>query len=275
MSDVLATADSLMHLAAAVAYAAAFVTLMFATVLGKGSLRTSAVTGAVALGLHVAAIAARWIAVGHGPVVTKYENLSAYALVTAAVALYLLLRKHSLGVIGLVLYPTSFLLIGLGLYSGPAVENLPPTFTGVWLVLHVCLYFLAFGTAVTAVGASVLHLVHGRLRPDTADRLPTAAELDAMAYRYAGLGFAFWGVGMLTGAIWAFNAWGRYWGWDPVETWSLITWLSFGIYLHLRRFYAWEGSRAAWLIIVTFGFALMSLFGTTLIDSSLHAVYFR
>jgi len=275
VSVLLTTADSLLHLGAAVAYAAVFILLLFSAVLGKRTLRSAAFTGAVGLGLHLCAIAGRWVAVGHGPVVTKYENLSSYALVTAAVALYLLLRKRSLGQIGLVLYPTSFLLIGLALYSGPVVENLPPTFTGVWLVLHVCFYFLAFGTAVTAVGASALLLVRGRLRSATVGRLPDSAELDAMSYRYAGLGFAFWGVGMLTGAIWAFNAWGRYWAWDPVETWSLITWLSFGIYLHLRRFFAWEGCRAAWLILGTFVFALMSLFGTTLIDGSLHSVYFR
>jgi ABC-type transport system involved in cytochrome c biogenesis permease subunit len=80
---------------------------------------------------------------------------------------------------------------------------------------------------------------------------------------------------MLTGSIWANNAWGRYWGWDPVETWSLITWLLFGAYLHARRFYGWKGRKAAWLLVICFGLALMSLFGTSLITRSIHSVYFR
>jgi cytochrome c-type biogenesis protein CcsB len=269
------TTDPLLHLVAASAYAAAFVLLIVEVVLGKRTGRAALATGAMGLMLHVAGIAARWLVVGHGPVVTKYENLSSYALVTAVLALYLLVRKHSLRHLGLVLYPTAFILVGIGLYTGPEVQNLPPTFTGLWLVLHVCFYFLAFGTAVTGVGASVLLMTEGRARPAVAERLPDCEEMDRIAYRYAGLAFAFWGIGMLTGAIWAFSAWGRYWAWDPVETWSLITWLVFGIYLHLRRFYAWEGRKAAWLLIVSFGFAIMSLFGTTLLENSLHSVYFR
>ncbi len=270
-----ATADPLLHLSAAVLYAVAFVLLILEVALEKRSGRGARVIGAMGISLHLLGIAVRWVAVGHGPVVTKYENLSSYAFVIAAVALYFLLRKQSVRQLGLVLYPAAFLLIGLGLYSGPEAQNLPPTFTGIWLVLHVCFYFLAFGTAVTAVGASLL-LMTGKGDGRSPDkRLPSSEELDRTSYRYAGLAFAFWGIGMLTGSIWAFNAWGRYWGWDPVETWSLLTWLVLGIYLHARRFYAWEGRRAAWLLIVSFGFALMSLFGTTLLENSIHAVYFR
>ncbi len=275
MTDLLTRADTVLHLLGAVCYAVAFALLMFQAFLGKGSEQLSTAFGAGGLMLHVAGTIARWIVVGHGPFLTKYENLSSYALITAAVALVFALRRSSLRQIGLVLYPVAFLMLGLGLYSGAEAVNLPPTFSGIWLVLHVCFYFLAFGTAVTAVGASVLMMVGSRLKPAVAERLPGSAELDRASYRYAGLAFSFWGIGMLTGSIWAFNAWGRYWGWDPVETWSLVTWLVFGVYLHVRRFFAWEGRKAAWLLIVSFGFALMSLFGTTFLTGSLHGVYFK
>lgn len=274
MTSVLLAIEPKLHLVAAVFYAAAFVALILETILRKNTGRLALAAAVVGFALHTAAIVARWIAVGHGPVVTKYENLSAYAFATAAIALFMQLRRASLKQLGLVLYPVAFLLLGVGLFSGTQGQNLPPTFSGIWLVLHVCFYFLAFGTGVTATGASVLLIGRSGAGEERAGRASTE-ELDGTAYRYAGLAFSFWGIGMLTGAIWAFNAWGRYWAWDPVETWSLVTWLVFGAYLHLRRFYRWEGRRAAWLLVVCFGFALMSLFGTTLLSNSLHSVYFK
>lgn len=274
MTDVLRTSDPVLQLLAAVCYALAFVALMTHTVLGKDAERHARVLGIAGVALHVAGIAARWAFVGHGPMLTKYENLSSYALATAAVAVYLALRKDGLRQIGLVLYPVAFMLLGIGIYTGPEVVNLPPTFTGVWLVLHVCFYFLAFATAITGVGASVLLMLGDRVKPQVAERFSSGEELDSTAYRYAGLAFTFWGVGMLTGSVWAYNAWGRYWGWDPVETWSLVTWLVFGLYLHLRRFFGWSYRRAAWLLIVAFAFAVMSLFGTAFLTGSIHGVYF-
>jgi cytochrome c-type biogenesis protein CcsB len=271
----LATLDPVLQLLAAVAYAAAFVLLIAHLSLGKRTERAAVSVGVLGLVLHLAGIAVRWAEVGHGPIVTRYENLSSYALATAALALYFVLRKGVLRQVALALYPVAFLMLGLGLYSGPEAANMPPTFSGIWLVLHVCFYFTSFATAVTAVGASALIGLRDHLKPATLARYPGPEELDRTAYRYAGLAFTFWGIGMLTGAIWAYNAWGRYWGWDPVESWSLVTWLILGVYLHMRRFYGWEGRKASWLLLVSFVLVLVSLFGTTLLANSLHSVYFK
>lgn len=276
MNQQLIQAAALLHLAAAVLYAVASAGAVFA--LGgarAGADRVSRFAGASGLAVHVAGIAALWVAVGHGPFVSRFENLSSYAFATSALTLALVWRRPDLTAVRAVSYPVAFLLLGLGLYSGAGVSVLPPTFTGVWLVLHVCFYFLAFGTAVVSVGASVLILVGRTPVRGAAGEGSDPEQLDGLAYRYGGLAFAFWGIGMLTGAIWANNAWGRYWGWDPVESWSLLTWLVFGIYLHLRRFYAWKGARAAWLMVVCFAFAIISLFGTSLVTQSIHSVYFR
>lgn len=274
MTEALRTLDPILHVVAAVSYALAFAILMVDAVAGKGSKQAAPVIGSVGLLVHVAGIASHWVVVGHGPMLTKYENLSSYALAVAIIALYLLQRRPSLRQVAVVLYPVAFLMLGLGVYTGPESVNLPPTFSGVWLVLHVCFYFLAFATALTGLGASILLMLGPRVKPQTAERFGSGEELDSAAYRYAGLAFTFWAVGMLTGSIWAYNAWGRYWGWDPVETWSLVTWLVFGLYLHLRRFFAWDGRKAAWLLIVSFGFAVMSLFGTAFLTGSIHGVYF-
>jgi len=274
VSEILQALDPLLQLLAALLYALAFVFLLVHAVLGKATDRLALGLGALGLAAHLAGILSRWVAVGHGPMITKYENLSSYALVAVVFALYLATRRTALKQVGLVLYPTALMLLGIALYTGPEPVNLPPTFTGVWLVLHVCFYFAAFAATLTAAGASVLLLLGRRVPPQVAERLGQESELDEASYRYAGLAFTFWAVGMLTGSIWAYNAWGRYWGWDPVETWSLVTWLVFGLYLHLRRFFAWDGRKAAWLLIASFGFAVMSLFGTAFLTGSIHGVYF-
>lgn len=267
--------DPVLHLLAAVFYAAAFAFLAVRLSLARGPERAPAVFGVVGLMLHFAGIGVRWFLVGHGPIVTQYENLSSYAAATALVAGYFLVAAKRAAPLGLVLYPAAFLMLGAGLYAGPEVANLPPTFSGIWLVLHVCFYFAAFSTAVTAVGASLLIASAGRLSERVPQRYAAPDELDRIAYRFAGLAFTFWGTGMLTGAIWAYNAWGRYWAWDPVESWSLVTWLLLGAYLHLRRFYSWEGQQASVLLVTCFVFALVALFGTAIMPDSLHSVYFR
>ena len=106
-------------------------------------------------------------------------------------------------------------------------------------------------------------------------KLPDSPVLDLNAYRFAGFGFIFWAIGMLAGSIWAYKSWGRYWGWDPVETWSLITWLIFGIYLHLRRSFRWSGSKAAWFFFLCFFMSLIASFVTSHMGSSIHAEYFK
>lgn len=276
MTDQLLMLDPRLHLLAAVFYGIAAV-LAVVSVVGRNEVLEPWARRAVygALVLHSAAIVVRWIAVGHGPYVSRYEVLSANAWVAIALFEFTGTRFRSARPLALFIYPSVLLLMGIGLYTGPEVELLPPTFSGIWLALHVAFYLLAFGTALTAVGSSALHLAKARFPVGRLERVPGPAELDALAYRFGGLAFAFWGIGMLAGAIWAYYAWGRFWGWDPVETWSLVTWLAFGLYLHLRRFYAWSGAKAAYLLIVCFLLADGTLFFTSLIDGSLHAVYFR
>jgi ABC-type transport system involved in cytochrome c biogenesis permease subunit len=106
-------------------------------------------------------------------------------------------------------------------------------------------------------------------------RLPAVDDADVLAYRAAGITFVFWGIGMLTGSVWAYYAWGRFWGWDPIETWSLITWLLLGLYLHLRRFFGWRQRRAAVMFVACFTLAVCTLFLTSLILRSVHAAYFQ
>ncbi|MBN2404662.1 MAG: cytochrome c biogenesis protein CcsA [Coriobacteriia bacterium] len=276
MSAFLLQAETRVHVVAIVLYALAAMMLIGGRFLRRpGLVRWAGNVVPLAIGVHALALGARWAGSGHGPYVTKYEMLSAYAFVTAVMFALIVYRRDRLQVLGMIVYPVVFLMMALGLYTGAEVHNLPPTFSGIWLVIHVCFYVLAFATAVIALSSAALILRGKDLELEATGRFQSLESLDDISYRFGGLAFAFWGIGMLTGSIWAYYSWGRFWGWDPVETWSLVTWLAFGIYLHVRRFYAWEGKRAALLLIVCVALALFSLFGTSILSDSLHAVYFQ
>lgn len=274
MTDTLLMLDPRLHVVALVMYALAASTAGAGAILQRPAIaRIADASCWIGVGLHVASISARWIAVGHGPYVTKYENLSSYALATVLVGLIMFRGGHlqARAVQG-IMYTVALMLMAVGLYTGPEVVTLPPTFSGIWLVIHVCFYFVAFAAAATCLASAVLII---RNRSTEGSLGGVQVDLDKVAYRFGGLAFAFWGVGMLAGSVWAYHAWGRFWAWDPVETWSLATWLSFGIYLHLRRFYSISGRRGAIILLLCVLASVWTLFGTSILTDSIHAVYFQ
>ncbi len=229
----------------------------------------------VGLLLHGVAILIWWRMVGHGPYLARYEILSAMAWVMIALFLVFCRPFPSVRPTSLLVFPAALLMIGLGIFFNPAVKELPPTFRGIWLVLHVSFYSISLPTILIALAFSFGYVLKKRTRYEWVDRLPETEAMDLLAYRFAGFGFVFWSIAMLTGAVWAYQAWGRFWGWDPIETWSLIAWASFGLYLHLRRFFSLKGEKAAAFFILCFACAVVSLFFVPLMDSSIHSEYFR
>ena len=261
---------------AVLCYVAATVANAWGVVFGKEKPERLSYFGvAVGLAIHSIAIAWWWQAVGHGPYMAQSEVLSSdswivMVLFLAFSRLYPRIRPASI-----VAFPAAFLLLALGLFYNPGIRTLPPTFRGIWLVIHIGLYKVALATLLIAFAFSVFYLRKERREGGWLERLPELPVIDVYAYRFAGFGMIFWTIGMLAGSIWAHQSWGRFWGWDPVETWSLITWLIFGVYLHLRRFFAWSGRRAAWLFIGCFFVSLVSLFVTSHLSTSIHVEYFR
>lgn len=225
--------------------------------------------------LHTIGLAAWWRTVGHGPYVDRFEVLSANAwvlVVGAAVFSRFFPRIRSAAI---AVYPATFILVALGLFAQPEIRQLPPTFRGVWLVLHILFYKIAFAAVVIALAFSIFFLLKARGRLARFHALPELPVIDLYAYRFAGFGFVFWAIGMLAGSIWAYQSWNIFWNWDPVQTWALVAWALFGIYLHLRRFFGWRGERAAKLYVVCFVAVVIALFVTPVIESSIHAGYFK
>jgi cytochrome c-type biogenesis protein CcsB len=200
------------------------------------------------------------------------------SLVWVALVMFLLFswRVPKLKGVGFVVLPCCFLMMTAGLFSEPGIKELPPTFRSVWLIIHIGFTKLAVGAILIALGSAMLYLLKRTEGSKNGfyERLPSLDALDAYSYKFAGLGFVFWTVMVASGSLWAHQSWGRYWGWDPIETWSLITWLFFGVYLHLRRFFGWQGKRAAWFIVVVFISSILTLFVIPFVMETVHSEYF-
>lgn len=225
---------------------------------------------------HAAALAVRWVAAGHGPYMSRGEVLSSNAWVAVAIFLVAARRLSRLRAAGLVVMPFGLLATAVAVLLDPRIRRLPPSLHGVWLVFHILFAKLAAGGVLLALGAGALYLVKER-RPeaDFSRRLPPPEVLDAYSRRFASFGFVFWSVMIAAGAIWANESWGRYWSWDPIETWSFVTWLALGAYLHLRRFHGWRGRRAAVLLAFCFALSLGTLLVVPIVVKTLHGEYFQ
>jgi len=225
--------------------------------------------------LHTAGIAMWWKAVGHGPYIERFEVLTSNAWVLLVLFLGLVRFAPQFRPASLFVFPGVIFMVAVGLFLKPEIKDLPPTFRSFWLILHITIYKIAFASLVIALVFSIFFLLRRRGKLLSLARLPSLEVIDLQAYRFAGFGFALWASGMLAGSIWAYQSWNVFWNWDPVQTWSLLTWVMFGVYLHMRRFFGLQGEKAAWLFVVCFGLALVSLFLTPLFESSIHAEYFK
>ncbi len=249
---------------------------------------------------HSIALGVRWYAVGHGPYLQKTESFSSIVWVVMFMFLVFSYKVPKLKSIGFVILPCCFIMMLLGLvynqwfadYVGQALEHgridverglystegmikPPPTFHGIWFITHITSTIVAMGAILIALSTAVLYLFKKKKTGvEFYEKLPSLDVIDNYSYKFAGFGFISWTIMVVTGAIWAEQSWGRYWGWDPIETWSLITWLFLGIYLHLRRFFKWEGVKASWFMIVCVIFSVLTLFVIPFLTKTIHSEYF-
>ncbi|MCU0478372.1 MAG: c-type cytochrome biogenesis protein CcsB [Chloroflexi bacterium] len=205
-----------------------------------------------------ASLVFRAIATGHGPFSNMYEFSIAFAWGILG-AYYWFEHKYHQRMLGLLALPVA---LGMLLYAStiPAdIEPLVPALqNNLLLSVHVATAIVAYGSFTVAFAAAVLYLA----QPESGRwGLPKPAILDEIGYRAIVVGFPFLTLVIVLGALWADVAWGRYWGWDPKETASLVTWFIYGAYLHARVMRGWRGRKAAILLIVGFGATLLTYFG--------------
>lgn len=229
---------------------------------------------------HTVALAMRWVDSGHGPYMRVFEVYLSDVWVALVIFLLALSRWRWLKICGIVVLPASLLLIGFAIMASPEIKPLPETFGTFWLIVHIAFAKLAFGANLIGTALAVMVLIGGK-HQDNAKRLrvfvslPPPNVLHDYSYRFIMFGFVMFAIMIASGAIWANKAWGSYWSWDPVETWSLISWLLYGIYLHLVKTRGWKGRPPAWLAVGAVGVMAFAIFGLGLVYQSLHSPYIR
>jgi len=217
------------------------------------------------------AIAERWLHVGHGPFLNMFEillsNLFSLGLIYALVFWRVpLVRPGALVVLPVLLILSVWL---LAVPSGSGL--LPPTYDTVLLWVHVGVGKVFLGFCLVATGlAGILLLKQLAVTRPVLGSLPDEALLDAMAWRIMMLAFVFHSLMLIAGAVWAQDAWGRYWDWDPLETWAFLTWLALAASLHARvtwKLPLWVG----WLLIIgVFVLAFLTFFGVPFLSVAPH-----
>lgn len=257
--------------AALVLYVLAGVLAIFGVVLQRKPERTVLALLLLGLALHTVSIAMRWDRLGHGPYITMYEIL--LSNVWSLLAIYVLAywRIPAIRATAAVVMPILFVMMGWLLLTSPYEGHLPATYHTVWLFIHIGFGKLFLGNVLVAVGISGIILLrksqYGRER---FARLPDDNRLDELSFRFMAIGIIFETLMLIVGAIWAQDAWGRYWAWDPLETWSFLTWLCLAFALHARVAYKVSPQVGALMVLAVFALAFLTFFGVPFISTSPH-----
>lgn len=220
--------------------------------------------------IHTVCIVSRGINAGRLPLTNQYEFASAFAW-GIALCFLIFVKKFDFDVLGVVVAPIIFLVIGYAAMQSREIHGLMPALQSSWLGFHVSMAIIAYGSFGVAFGMAVIYLVRGRLHGSLSERVPEEKTLDEFIYRAVALGFLFLTMCMITGAIWAKKAWGSYWNWDPKETWSLITWLIYAVFLHLRLRRGMNGKKAALFAALGFLCVIFTYVGVNTLLSGLHS----
>ncbi len=230
----------------------------------------------LALVLNLGLIVQRWHEADRAPFKSLFESLVFLAFCTTLVYLAFerLYRTRVFGALAMLL---AFGFIGYALAKWDAeIVKLPPALQSPWFVPHVMVYFVGYAAVALAFLLAIVQLLAPRvpavqrLLTLKAGTIMTGKPLDveAMSYELVRFGFVLLTIGLLVGSIWAKSAWGDFWVWDPKENWSLVTWLVYGGYLHLRRVRGWRGDKGAWLLIAGFAVVMFTYLGMHLLPTA-------
>jgi cytochrome c-type biogenesis protein CcsB len=229
-----------------------------------------------ALALNTGLVVERWIESGRAPFKSLFESLVFFALTTAFVYLGFekLYKTRAFGALAGILC-LGFIGYALAKWDAEIVK-LPPALQSPWFVPHVMVYFVGYAAVALAFALAIVQLLAprvpavGKLLTFKAGTITTGEKLDVekMSYELVRFGFVLLTIGLLVGSVWAKSAWGDFWVWDPKENWSLVTWLVYGGYLHLRRVRGWRGDKGAWLLIVGFAVVMFTYLGMHILPTA-------
>ncbi|WP_293777817.1 c-type cytochrome biogenesis protein CcsB [uncultured Oxalicibacterium sp.] len=211
--------------------------------------------------------------IGHIPVSNLYEVFILFCLVTALFYLYYeqeyATRQLGPFVLLVITAAVAFLLWYMVSRDAGEIQPLVPALQSWWMKIHVPANFIGYGTFALAAMVAIAYLL--KAKGILADRLPSLEVLDDIMYKAIAVGFAFFTIATILGALWAAEAWGGYWSWDPKETWALIVWLNYAAWLHMRLIKGLRGQVAAWWAIVGLLVTTFAFLGVNMFLSGLHS----
>ncbi|MES1981650.1 MAG: cytochrome c biogenesis protein CcsA [Pseudomonadota bacterium] len=257
--------------AALVLYVLAGSTAIFGVVLRRKPERMVLAFLIIGLVLHTITIGLRWERVGHGPYINMYEMLlsNIWSLILIYSIAYW--RLPAIRATAALVMPIIFMLMGWLLMSNPYDGNEPNTYHTIWMFIHIGFAKVFLGTVLVAVGISgIILLRQGRFSGGRFARMPDDKKLDELSFRLMAIGLIFESLMLITGAIWAQDALGRYWNWDPLETWAFLTWIFVAFSLHLRLAYKTTPRTSSYMIIVVFVLAFLTFFGVPFVTPAPH-----
>ena len=236
---------------------------------------TSRLTLLAAAGVHTILLVHRYFQAGHTPITTNHEAVSFFAW-SVAIAFLSFRWRYNVKNFGTFASVMITLLMTVALFSSPAIHELPPALRSKWLPVHASVALMANAFLALAFCGGVMFLLQEREIKKRRfgifyEQLPSLEALDSLNQHCIAVGFPLLTLGIITGSIWAKQAWGAYWQWDPKETWSLITWLLYAALLHFRFTMGWRRRRAAIMAIIGFSAALFTLWGVSFLLEGLHA----
>ncbi len=254
-----------------VGYSLVGIVAIIAAVFKKRPERSLLALMIASVALHTVAIGARWIRIEHMPVGNSFELLSGnvWGLMVAVVLGYW--RMPRIRNFSAIVMPVVIMLMAWMLLLSRDASSLPATYHTIWLYIHIAFYKVFLGSAFVALGISGIVLLRAsHIGRAQFAAMPTDASLDQTAYRCMALALIFDTLGMVAGAIWAEDAWGRYWSWDTLEIWALVTWLSISLTLHVRKPFRTTPKTNALLVLATWGIAFFTFFGIPFVSTALH-----
>ena len=234
--------------------------------------RWAGIIALVAFIIHTIALVVRTISAGRLPLTNQYEFATSFAWGICGCYL-IFLWKYKFRALGAFVMPVIFIIIGYAAMQSKEVRELMPALRSNWLAVHVSSAIISYGAFGVSFAVSLMFLLRKRMEGNRfwQDHIPQENRLDLISYRAISLGFLFLTFVMVTGAIWAEQAWGSYWSWDPKETWSFITWIIYAIYLHLRISRGWKGKSAAVFAVIGFLCVIFTYIGVNTFIPGIHS----
>ena len=222
----------------------------------------------VGFAAHTAFTVWRGIAAGRLPLANQFEFANGFAWTAALLGLLLRRRLGQEGILTAAM-PAAFLILSYAAFQPKEIKDLMPALRSTWFALHIGSAAISYAAFAISGGLGVSYLV--RLRHGADEESAEMKQTDYMGYRLVCLGFLLLTVVIFSGAIWAEQAWSAWWSWDPKETWALITWIFYAIYLHQRMRLKWRGKRMAVLSVVALVLVLFTFAGVNLLLPGLHS----